>query len=57
MSTPADTIEKIPEKKKRYSVIILNINSTLNNSPRKRLLNFYSTFRRISGRPNSDKPL
>lgn len=44
MSTVIDKNGKILERQKRnYSVIILNINSVLTSTPRKRLLIFYST--------------
>jgi hypothetical protein len=46
MNYTLDKNVKIPEKqKKKYSVIILNINSMFNNSPRKRLLNFYTVIK------------
>jgi len=56
MSTVIDKKGKILEKqKKRYSVIILSINSTFTNSPRKRLLNFYSTIRQVTDGTNPEK--
>lgn len=56
MSTVIDKNGKIMEKqKKRYSVIILSINSTFINSPRKKLLNFYSTIRQVTDGTNSEK--
>jgi hypothetical protein len=46
MSAVIDKNGKILEQqKKRYSVIILTINSIFSNSPKKRLLNFYSPIR------------
>lgn len=46
MSTIIDKNGKMLEKqKKRYSVITLSINSTFTDTPRKRMLNFYSTIR------------
>lgn len=56
MSTVIDKNGKILEKQKRkYSVITLNINSVQTSSPRKRLLNFYSTIRQNIDETRTDE--
>lgn len=55
MNTTIDKNGKIlVRQKKRYSVIILNINSTYTHTPRKRLLNFYSTLWQITDEHRPD---
>lgn len=58
MSTVIDKNGQFREKQRRkYSVITLNINSVLTSSPRKRLLNFYSTIRHNINEIRTDESL